>query len=131
MDHLDDINDQGVGNVITALVKELIDPETPRASLFNVNFPPLSSGEIQGAEGAIPAPSEFKNLIEPKSGGGFEIYSGLKAMIDRMELTPGTDLEVLHRNQVAISALDGPTLTHQPNDSTLHRMIDAANRVIG
>jgi 5'-nucleotidase len=131
MDHLDDINDQGVGNIITALVKELIDPETPRASLFNVNFPPLSSGEIQGAEGAIPAPSEFKNLIEPKSGGGFEIYSGLKAMIDRMELTPGTDLEVLHRNQVAISALDGPTLTHQPNDSTLHRMIDAANRVIG
>jgi 5'-nucleotidase len=131
MDHIDNINDQSVGSIITAIAKELIDPSTPHGALFNVNFPSLSFGGIKGAESAVPAPSELKGMIEPQSDGGFEIYGGLKVNIDRMELTPGTDLEVLNRHRVAISALDGPTLTHQPNDPSLKRMIDAAIRVIG
>ena len=131
MDAVDDINDQNIGNVITAIVQELIHSDTPRAALFNVNFPSLSYGGMQGAEGAVPAPSEFRSMMEVQSDGGFEIFSGLNVNIDQLDLTPGTDLEVLDRRKVAISALDGPTLTHQPNDATLRRMIDAANRVIG
>jgi len=131
MDHDDDIDDQSVGKIITAISGELMDSATPQGALFNVNFPSLSTEAIQGAEGAVPAPSEFKSFLEPQSDGGYEIFSGLKLVIDGLPLTPGTDVEVLTRNRVAVSALDGPTLTHQPNDPTLLRMIDAANRVIG
>ena len=131
MDAVDDISDQNVRNVITEIVRELVHNDTPRAALVNVNFPSLSGGAIQGAEGAVPAPSEFKTVLEAQSDGGYEIFSGLKLVIDGLPLTPGTDVEVLNRHKVAISALDGPTLTHQPDDATLRRMIDAANRVIG
>jgi 5'-nucleotidase len=131
MDHEDDLDDQSVGRVITAITGELLENDTPRGGLFNINFPSLSSGAIKGAEGAVPAPSEFKTVLEAQSDGGYEIFSGLKLVIDGLPLTPGTDVEVLNRHKVAISALDGPTLTHQPDDATLRRMIDAANRVIG
>jgi len=131
MDHEDDLDDQSVAKIITAITGELLENDTPRGGLFNINFPSLSGGAIQGAEGAVPAPSEFKTVLEAQSDGGYEIFSGLKMVIDGLPLTPGTDLEVLNRRKVAVSALDGPTLTHQPNDATLRRMIDAANRVIG
>ena len=86
---------------------------------------------MQGAEGAVPAPSELRSLVEVQDDGGFELFSGLHVNIDQLKLTPGTDLEVLDRRKVAVSALDGPTLIHQPDDATLRRMIDAANHVIG
>ena len=122
MDAVDDINNQNVRNVVTEIVRELVHSDTPRAALFNVNFPSLSFGGMQEAEGAVSAPSEFRSKVELQSDGGFELLSGLQVNIDQLELTPGTDLEVLDRRKVAISALDGPTL---------RRMIDAANRVIG
>jgi 5'-nucleotidase len=131
MDAVDDINDQNVRNVTTEIVRELIHKDTPRAALFNVNFPSLVYGGMQGVEGAVPAPSEFSSQVEVQGDGGFEIFSGLRVAIEQLELTDGTDLEVLNRRKVAISALDGPTLTHLPNDPTLRRMIDAANRVTG
>jgi len=131
MDAVDDINDPNVRNAITEIVREVIHNDTPRAALFNVNFPSLPYGGMQGAEGAVPAPSEFMSKIEIQSDGGFELFSVLRVSIEQLELTPGTDLEVLNRCKVAISALDGPTLTHQPDDPTLRRMIDAVNRVIG
>jgi 5'-nucleotidase len=131
MDHEDDIDDQTVGKIITAVTSELLATGTPQGALFNVNFPSRSNGAIKGAESAVPAPSEFKTYLEAQSDGGYEIFSGLKLVIDGLPLTSGTDVEALSRSQVAISSLDGPTLTHQPNDPTLLRMIDAANRVIG
>jgi 5'-nucleotidase len=131
MDATDDIDDQQVRSIITSVATELISDETPRGALFNVNFPTLPSGGIEGVEGAAPAPSEFRSLIEAQSDGGYEILSGLSVNIERQELTAGTDLEVISRGRVAISALDGPTLAHEPHDPTLRRMIDAANRVIG
>ena len=131
MDAVDDISDQNIRNVITEVVRELVHNDTPLAALFNVNFPSLAYGGMQGAEGAVPAPSEFKSLVEAQDDGGFELFSGLQVQIEQLALTPGTDLEVLNRHKVAISALDGPTLTHKPDDTTLRRMIDATNRVIG
>ncbi|MGY8881223.1 MAG: hypothetical protein ACKVJL_02200, partial [Dehalococcoidia bacterium] len=65
------------------------------------------------------------------SDGGYEILSRLAVNIDGLELVYGTDLEVLSRNRIAISSLEGPTMAHQPKDPTLQRMIEAANRVIG
>ena len=131
MDAGDDINDQAVGSVITGIVDELVDTATPRGALFNVNFPSLSLGGIQGAEGATPAPSEFMHMIEAQGDGGYELFSGLRVNIERQELAHGTDFDVLNRRRVAISSLDGQTLVHNPADPTLHRMIEAANRVIG
>jgi 5'-nucleotidase len=131
MDATDDIDDQQVGSIVSSISTELVNEDTPRGALFNINIPTIPSGGIRGAEGAVPAPSEFRSLIEAQSDGGYEIFSGLSVNIERQELSQGTDIEVLSRGRVAISALDGPTLTHQPNNPTLRRMIDAANRVIG
>ncbi len=131
MDAEDDITSHAVGEVITAITRELIDSVTPRGGLFNVNFPTLDNGGIKGAESAAPAQSEFKSLLVAQSDGGYEIFSGLKVSIEKLPLTSGTDLEVLSRQRVAISALNDSTLAHQQNDPTLQRMIDAVNRVIG
>jgi hypothetical protein len=69
--------------------------------------------------------------LEANNFGGFELFSGLRLNIDRLELTPGTDVEVLSRNRVALSAFDGNTLVHDQDDPGLQRMIAAANSVIG
>ena len=131
MDAEDNFEDPTVKSVVGAITTELLSTETPRGGLFNVNIPTIAETPIEGAEGAAPAPSEFKSLIEAHSDGGFEIISGLALNIDELELTTGTDVEVLSRNRIAISSLEGPTLAHQPHDPTLQRMIEAANRVIG
>jgi len=131
MDALDDFEDSTVKNVVEAIVSEVLSDATPRGALFNVNIPTFSETKIQGAEGASPAPSEFKSLIEAQSDGGYEIFSGLRIHIDHQEFVTGTDVEVLSRNRIAISSLDGPTLVHQSQDPSLQRMIDAANRVFG
>lgn len=131
MDAADDIDDQIVGNVIGSITSELLDPETPRGGLFNINIPTFGEDAIKGAEGGAPAPSEFRSLLEAQSDGGYEIFSGLQVNIERMALTLGTDIEILSRGRIAISSLDGYTLSHQPTDPTLQRMIDAANSVIG
>ncbi|MGB1749787.1 MAG: hypothetical protein ACPHK0_08435, partial [Dehalococcoidia bacterium] len=67
----------------------------------------------------------------PHSDGGFEVFSGLQIVIDSEQLEPGTDVEVLTRDRIAISAVEGPTLNYIHDDPTMHRMIAAANKVIG
>jgi 5'-nucleotidase len=131
MDPEDNIDDPLVGSLITAITSELISPETPRAGLFNVNFPSLWRNSIVGAEGCTPTPSEYKMKLIPHEDGGYEIFSGLKVKIDGLEVPQGTDVEALDRGRVALTALDGPTLNSLQDDPTLQRMIDAANRVIG
>ena len=126
MDASDNFDDPKVKDVIGAITTELLSAETERGALFNVNIPTFDETPIEGVEGAAPAPSEFKSLIEPQSDGGFEIISGLAVHIDGLELVYGTDIEVLSRNRIAISSLEGPTLVHQPHDPTLQRMIEAA-----
>jgi hypothetical protein len=105
--------------------------ETPSGSLFNVNFPTISVGGINGAEGCAPARSDLKMNLDLQFDGGYEIFSGLKVDIDGLELIPGIDIEVLARGKVALTALDGNNLDYLRDDQSLHRMIDAANRVIG
>ena len=131
IDALDDVDDQLVGGIITATTRELVGSDTPRDGLYNVNFPPLRYSEILGAEGCAPAPSELRMKLEANNIGGFELFSGLRLRIDRLKLMPGTDVEVLSRNRVALSAFDGNTLVHDQDDPGLQRMIAAANRVIG
>ena len=127
----DDVDNQLVGRIITATTSELLSPDTPRAGLYNINFPPLQYSGFLGAEGCAPALSELKMKLEANNFGGFELFSGLRLNIDRLELTPGTDVEVLSRNRVALSAFDGNTLVHDQDDPGLQRMIAAANSVIG
>jgi 5'-nucleotidase len=127
----DDMDDPVVRDTVTEVARELMSPDTAQGALFNVNIPMFRDGRILGAEGAVPAPSEFRSLIEARSDGGYELFSGLSVNIERQQFARGTDTEVLNRGRVAISALDGPTLAHQPNDPTLRRMIDAVNRVTG
>jgi 5'-nucleotidase len=131
MDAADDIDDPLVGSVVGSIVSELLDPETQRGGLFNINIPTFGNEAIQGAEGGAPTPSELRSLLEAQSDGGYEIFSGLQVNIERMPLIPGTDIEILSRGRISISSLDGYALNHQPLDPTLQRMIDAANRVIG
>ncbi|MBT4341258.1 MAG: 5'/3'-nucleotidase SurE [Chloroflexi bacterium] len=131
MDVEGDFDDSTVKAVIAAITTELLSTETERGALFNVNIPRFCDTPIEGIEGAAPAPSELKSLIKSHSDGGYEIISGLAVNIDRLELAPGTDLEVLSRNRIAISSFEGPTLAHQPEDPTLQRMIEAVKRVIG
>ena len=126
-----DLEDDTAGNVANAIAAELLSSYTPRGSLFNVNFPAESGDTYNGTEGAFPQPTEFMTKLESHSDGGYEIFSGLKINILQQELVLGSDIEVLNRGCIAISALDGPTLAHNPEDSTLQRMIEAANRVIG
>ena len=96
-----------------------------------MNSPSVNSFRPYPQPPAAPAPSEFKSLIEAHSDGGFEIISGLAVYLDELEMVSGTDVEVLSRNRIAISSLEGPTLAHQPQDPALQRMIEAANRIIG
>jgi 5'-nucleotidase len=131
MDATDDMEDQIVADVIARITNELLDSETPRGGLFNVNIPSFGQMKIQGAEGAAPAPSEWMSKLEAQSDGGYEILSDLRVHIEGLDMAPGTDVEVLNRNRISISSLEGPTLSHQPDDPTLQRMIDAANRIIG
>ena len=131
MDPENDPNDDAVRSVITAVTRELISAQTPQGSLFNVNFPTVRTQGMNGAEGAAPMPSDLKMSSEALADGGFEVSSELKAKIDRMDLAPGTDEEVLSRGKVALTALDGTNLSYLPGDPSLQRMIDAANRVIG
>jgi len=131
MDAMDPVNDLTVADVITAITNELMCPETPSGSLFNVNFPTIAISGINGAEGCAPARSDLRMNVDLQSDGGYEIFSGLKVNIDGLELTPGTDIEVLARGKVALTALDGTSLDYLRDDQSLHRMIDAANRVIG
>jgi len=126
-----DVEDSVAGKVANAVATELLNPETQRGALFAVNFPAEPGNTYSGAEGAFPQPTEFMSKVEAQSDGGYELFSGLRINILEEELTAGSDIEVLSRNKVSISSLDGPTLTHQPQDPTLHRIIDAANRVIG
>ena len=131
MDAMDHVNDFTVANVITAITNELMSHETPSGSLFNVNFPTISVSGINGAEGSAPARSDLKMYVDLQSDGGYEIFSGLKVNIDDLELTSGSDIEVLARGKVSLTALDGTNLNYLGDDQSLHRMIDAANRVIG
>jgi len=131
MDVEDDFDDITVRKIIIAIVTEALSPDTLHAGLFNVNIPRFAETAIKGVEGASAAPSEFRSRIEAQADGGYEIASGLAIQLENLPRVPGTDVEVLGRNKVAISSFDGPTLAHQPHDPTLQRMIDAANSVIG
>jgi broad specificity polyphosphatase/5'/3'-nucleotidase SurE len=131
MDPDDDPNDASVRDVITEIARELINPKTPQGSLFNVNFPTKTAEGMNGAEGAAPMPSDLKISLEAQADGGYEVGSELKVFVDRMELTSGTDVEVLSRGKVALTAVDGNNLNYLHDDPSLQRMIDAANRVIG
>ncbi|MDA1279680.1 MAG: 5'/3'-nucleotidase SurE [Chloroflexi bacterium] len=131
MDALDDLGDQLVGKVIAGVTRELISFETPRAGLYNVNFPSFRDNPIRGAEAAAPADSELKMKLEAHSDGGYEVFSGLKMKIDRLPQVSGTDVEVLERGMVALTAVVGASLDYIPGDPSLKRMIDAANQIIG
>jgi 5'-nucleotidase len=109
MDSNDDVNDASVRNVITAVTEELISAQTPQGSLFNVNFPTKTAEGMNGAEGAAVMPSDIKMTLEARADGGYEVSSELKVFVDRMELTPDTDVEVLSRGKVALTAVDGST----------------------
>ena len=71
----DELDDPQVGRLVNAITSELISEETPQATLFNVNFPSVRSGAIQGAEEASPAPSLLQMKLEQHDNGGFEIMS--------------------------------------------------------
>ena len=126
-----DLEDAKMGDVANAIAVELLSSYTPRGSLFNINFPAESGDTYKGVEGAFPQPTEFMTKLETHRDGGYEIFSGLRINILQEELIPGSDIEVLNRGCIAISALDGPTLAHNSEDSTLQRMVEAAKRVIG
>lgn len=126
-----DLDDPTAGKVVNAIASELLSPETQRGALFNVNFPAEGGETYQGAEGAFPEPTEFMSKIEAQSDGGYELFSGLRLNILQEDPTVGSDIEVVTRGKIAVSSFEGPTLVHQPQDPTLQRIIDAANRVIG
>ncbi len=70
-------------------------------------------------------------VIAPaQADGGYEVSSELMVFADRMEIAPGTDVGVLHRGKVSLTALDGNNLNHLPDDPSLQRMIDAARRIV-
>lgn len=126
-----DIEDPIASKMITAVATELVSEETPIGSLFNVNFPDTAGSDYLGAEGAFPQPTEFMSKLEAHSDGGYELFSGLRNRILDETPTPGSDIEVLSRNRVAVSALDGMTMVHQPHDATLQRILAAVNAVAG
>ena len=95
MDPEDDVNDTSVRDVIAAITGELASAQTPQGSLFGVNFPTKTTEGMNGAEGAAPMPSYLKMSLEAHADGGYEVFTALKVIEDRMELTPGTDEEVL------------------------------------
>ncbi len=126
-----DLEDPMASKMITTVTTELLSEETPTGSLFNVNFPDTAGSEYLGAEGAFPQPTEFMSKLEAHSDGGYEIFSGLRINILGDTPTPGSDIEVLSRNKVAISALDGMTMVHQPQNPTLGRILASVNGVVG
>lgn len=126
-----DLEDPVAGRAVTAIARELLDPETPRGALFNVNFPGEGGDTYQGAEGAFPQPSEFMSKIEAQSDGGYEIFSGLRVNILEERVDPGSDIEVNSRGKIAISCLDGDTMVHQPQSASLLRILSAVNGVTG
>jgi len=131
MDHGDNLDDEVIAKVTGAIAAEVMSEETPKAGLYNVNYPMFRYDPILSAEAAKPAVSDFKMYLDPHSDGGFEVFSGLQIVIDSEQLEPGTDVEVLARDRIAISAVEGPTINFIPDDPTMHRMIAAANKVIG
>ena len=128
---LENVDDPLIGRITSAITSELISEETPQATLLNVNFPPLDTGKIEGAEESSPTPSLLQMKLEPRLDGGYEIMSRLAVGFDGSTLPPGTDLDVLSRGHVAITTVLGDNLSFVPGDPSARRMIDAANRVIG
>ena len=128
---LEDVDDPLVGQITTEIARELVSEETPPAGLFNVNFPSIHHGIIGGAEEASPTPSLLQMKLEQREDGGFELMSRLAVSLDGSSAAPGTDIEVLMRGRVAITAVNGNNLSHVPGDPTVQRMIAAANRAIG
>ncbi len=127
----EDVNDPLIGRLVTGITKELISEETPQATLFNVNFPSIDLGAVHGAEEASPAPSLFQMKLEQQADGGYEILSRLAVGWDGSAPVPGTDIEVLGRGHVALTAVNGDNLSQVPGDPSVQRMIAAANRLIG
>ncbi len=128
---LDDVDDPLIGKITAAVTKELISEDTPGATLFNINFPSIDDRMFLGAEESSPAPSLLQMKTVQQDDGGYEIISRLAVSWNGSELVPGTDLEVLSRGRVALTAVNGDNLSHIPGDPSLQRMIAAANRVIG
>ena len=127
----DEIDDPLIGQITNVIVREFISVETPQATLFNINFPALSDGGFGGAEEASPAPSLLHMKLERHGDNGYEIMSRLAIHRDGSPAAAGTDVEVLSRGRVAITAVNGNNLSHVPGDPTVQRMIAAATRVIG
>jgi 5'-nucleotidase len=128
---LEDVDDPLIGKITNAITKELVSEETPQATLFNVNFPSIHNGKINGAEESAPTPSLLQMKLERHENGGYEIFSRLAVGSDGSTAGQGTDIEVLMRGRVSITAVNGYDLKHIPNDPSLQRMIDAANLAIG
>ncbi len=135
---LEEVDDPLIGRITTAITRELISAETPPAALFNINFPTIRTGGITGAEECRPAPSLLDMKIEKHKDGGYEIMSRIAVSWDGSRLMPGTDLEVLDRGCVALTAVNvnGNMPNHTPNDQTLGRqslgrMVAAASSAIG
>ena len=128
---IEDVDDPVVSKITTAVTRQLIDGDASRASLFNINFPSIQGASILGAEECGPAPSllDWKHI--ENVDGSFEVLSRLAISWDGSELPEGTDVEVLSRGRVALTAMDGVNLVHIPDDPTLQRMIASANRAIG
>ena len=131
LQRLDEVDDPLIGQITNGIAREFISEETPQATLFNINFPSMSNGGFGGAEEASPAPSLLQMKLEQHEDDGYEIMSRLAISWDGSSAIAGTDVEVLSRGRVAITAVNGNSLSHVPGDPTVKRMIAAANRVIG
>ena len=128
---LDDVDDPLIRQITSAIASELISGETPQATLLNVNFPSLLFGKIGSAEESAPTPSLLQMKLEQRDNGGYEIMSRLAVGSDGSTVPPGTDIDVLMRGRISITAVNGNNLSHIPGDPSVQRMIAAANRLIG
>lgn len=89
-----------------ALVKRLIDVDLPDDTFLNVNFPACTPEEVRGPKVVSQARRNHGlSMEERRDGRGLPYYWLRFARDPKQEAAPGTDLEALGENRIAVTPL--------------------------
>lgn len=88
-----------------AIIKKLIDLETPKRTFFNVNFPNCNSDDVVGIETTNQGINEHVLGMEERNDGrGLPYYWLSFSKSDELNI-PGSDRQALRSNKISITPL--------------------------
>lgn len=96
------------------IIRRLLEEGVPEGVLFNLNFPNVAPGEVEGVAVTVQGRRDQELMrLEPRHDGRGNPYFWIAFQRSKSEPANGTDLRALSENRISVTPLE-LDLTHEP-----------------